>query len=62
MWIVGGRPASAARFQSVYVCGAAVRRKSVSARFPTVVESVFSPCSVRQKAVGDWMGRLRISF
>lgn len=44
MWIVGGRPASAARFQSVYVCRAAVRRKFVSARFPPVVESVTCPC------------------
>ena len=52
MWIVGGRPASAARFQSVYVCGAAVRRKSVSVRFLPVREarsqSVFCPLEGRR--------------
>ena len=52
MWIVGGRPASAARFQSVYVCGAAVRRKSVYVRFLPVR----SPFAVRVLAVGRAWG------
>ena len=41
------------RSESVYVCGAAVRRKSVYARVRPVRESVFSLCSVCWKGVGD---------
>ena len=40
----------------MYVCGAAVRRKSVYVRFLPVRESVLSPCSVRWKVVGIWAG------
>ena len=55
--IVRGRsvaPRPLVRSQSVpspCMCGAVVRRKSVSARFPSVGESVLSPSSVRWKPV-----------
>ena len=45
------------RSESVYVCGAGVRRKSVYVRFLPVRESDLSPCSVRWKGVGDCVGR-----
>lgn len=48
---------SSVRSESVYVCGEAVRRKSVYVRFLPVRESDLSPCSVRWKGVGDWVGR-----
>ena len=56
---------TAIRFKSVFcpcMCGAAVRRKSVSALFPPVVESVLSPCSVCWKATENFDFTERLLF